>query len=226
MVIFREDMAKIELSQPVLICLYGYPGSGKSYVARNLAQEIQLAQVSADRIRNELFQNPRYDSQENAIVTHLMDYMAEEFLSAGVSLVYDTNALRAAQRRKLRELARKHKSEYMLIWLQVDLDTAFMRTQERDRRTMDDRYAEPQTKSTFDRQLTGMQNPEGEDYLVISGKHTFSTQKNLIINRLYQAGLLGSDDVQHKIAKPELINLVPNHQAGRVDFTRRNITIS
>jgi len=61
---------------------------------------------------------------------------------------------------------------------------------------------------------------------VISGKHTFSTQKSLIINRLYQLGLLGSDDVQHKVTKPELINLVPNPQAGRVDFTRRNITIS
>lgn len=219
-------MAKIILSKPALICLYGYPGSGKSYVARNLADEIQLAQVSADRIRSELFQNPRYDSQENAIVTHLMDYMSEEFLNAGVSMVYDANVLRASQRRRLRELARKHKAAYLLIWIQVDLDTAFARTQDRDRRTTDDKYAEPQTKNSFDRQLSGMQNPDGEDYMVISGKHTFSTQKNLIINRLYQMGLLGSDDVQHRVAKPELINLVPNPQAGRVDLSRRNITIS
>lgn len=219
-------MPKIILSKPVLICLYGYPGSGKTYVARNLANEIQLAQVAADRIRNELFQTPRYDVQENAIVTHLMDYMSEEFLSAGVSIVYDTNALRAAQRRRLRELARKHKAAYLLIWIQVDLDTAFARTQDRDRRTADDKYAEPQTRSTYDRQLSGMQNPQGEDYLVISGKHTFSTQKNLIINRLYQLGLLGSDTLQHSVAKPGLINLVPSPTGGRVDFTRRNITIN
>lgn len=219
-------MAKIHLSKPALICLYGYPGSGKSYVARNLADEIQSAHVSADRIRSELFQSPRYDSQENAIVTHLMDYIAEEFLAAGVSVIYDTNALRSSQRRKLRELAHKHRAQYMLIWLQVDLDTAFARTQDRDRRTMDDKYAEPQTKSTFDRQLSGMQNPEGEDYMVISGKHTFTTQKNQIINRLYQLGLLGSDVVQHKVAKPGLINLVPNPHAGRVDFSRRNISIN
>lgn len=219
-------MPKIILSKPALICLYGYPGSGKTYVARNLANEIQLAQVSADRIRNELFQTPRYDAQENAIVTHLMDYMSEEFLSAGVSMVYDTNALRAVQRRRLRELARKHKAAYLLIWIQVDLDTAFARTQDRDRRTADDKYAEPQTRSTYERQLSGMQNPQGEDYLVISGKHTFSTQKNLIINRLYQLGLLGSDTLQHSVAKPGLINLVPNPTGGRVDFTRRNITIS
>jgi predicted kinase len=218
-------MAKIILAKPTLVCLYGYPGSGKSYVARNLAEEIQLAHVSSDRIRNELFQNPRYDAQENAIVTHLMDYMSEEFLSAGVSMVYDANALRSAQRRRLRELARRHRAEYLLIWLQIDIETAFSRTQERDRRTADDKYSEPQTRSTFERQVSGMQNPEGEDYLVISGKHTFTTQKNSIVNRLYQLGLIGADAVQHSVAKPELINLVPNPHAGRVDLSRRNITI-
>jgi len=219
-------MSKIVLTKPTIICLYGYPGSGKSYVARNLATEIQLAHVSSDRIRNELFQSPRFDPQENAIVNHLMDYMSEEFLTSGVSIVYDTNALRASQRRSLRELARKHRAEYVLIWLQVDLDTAFMRTQQRDRRTADDKYAEPQTRATFDRQVSGMQNPQGEEYLVISGKHNFATQKNAIINRLYQMNLIGSETVQHQVAKPGLVNLIPNPHAGRVDLSRRNITIS
>lgn len=219
-------MSKIVLSKPALICLYGFPGAGKSYVARNLASDVQLANISSDRIRSELFQNPRYDAQENAIVTHLMDYICEEFLSAGVSVVYDTNALRSAQRRKLRELARKHHAEYMLIWIQIDIDSAYSRTQDRDRRTSDDKFAEPQTKSTYDRQLAGMQNPEGEDYIVISGKHTFSTQKSAIINRLYQKGLIGSGIVQHSVAKPELVNLVPNPRANRMDLSRRNITIS
>ncbi|HEX5447893.1 MAG TPA: ATP-binding protein [Candidatus Saccharimonadales bacterium] len=218
-------MAKIELSKPALICLYGFPGSGKSYLARNLAKDFHMANVSSDRIRGELFQNPRYDAQENAIITHLMDYICEEFLDAGVSVIYDTNALRSAQRRKLREMARRQKAQYLLIWLQIDMDTAFSRTQGRDRRTTDDRFAEPQTKATFDRQLSGMQNPEGEDYLVVSGKHTFATQKSAIVNRLYQLGLVGGGIVQHNVAKPELINLVPNPHAGRVDLSRRNINI-
>ena len=219
-------MSKILLSKPTLICLYGFPGSGKSYMARNLTDEIHLASVSSDRIRSELFQTPRYDAQENAIVTHLMNYMAEEFLTAGVSVVYDANALRVGQRRKLRELARKHNSEYLLIWLQVDIDTAFSRTQDRDRRTSDDKYAEPQTKDTFDRQVSAMQNPQAEDYCVISGKHTFSTQKSAIISKLYQMKVVASGTVQHSVAKPGLVNLVPNPMGGRVDLTRRNINIS
>ncbi len=214
-------MAKIILSKPALICFYGFPGSGKSYVARNLADSIQAANVSADRIRNELFQHPRYDAQENAIIGHLMNYMSEEFLAAGVSVVYDSNALRAAQRRNLRELANRHKAKYQLVWLQIDPDTAFARTQDRDKRTSDDKFAQPQTRLTFDKVLSGMQNPQGEDYLVISGKHTFLTQKNAIINKLYNEGLVHTEDVQSNVAVPGLINLVPNPQAGRVDMSRR-----
>ena len=225
-IIYTMSAQKITLSKPVLICLYGFPGSGKSYVARNLADVVQMAHVSGDRIRSELFENPRYDTQENAIVTHLMNYMTHEFLSAGVSVVYDANSLRVAQRRTLRELARTNKADYMLIWLQIDPDTAFARTQERDRRTSDDRYAQPQDNNTFNHILSGMQNPQpGEDYLVISGKHTFTTQKNAVVNRLYQMGLASSDAVQHSVAKPGLVNLVPNPHAGRVDLSRRNIVI-
>jgi len=218
-------MNKVELTKPVLMCLYGYPGAGKTYVARNLAGIVQFAHLNADRLRSELFQSPRFDAQENAIVGHLMNFMCEEFLQAGVSVIYDGNVGRAAQRRTLREAARRHKAEYLLIWLQIDSESAYYRTQNRDKRTLDDKYAQNQTPESFANQLQAMQNPQGEDYLVISGKHSFVTQKNAIISRLYQMGLISSDNVQHQVAKPELINLVPNPHNGRVDLSRRNITI-
>lgn len=219
-------MNKVDLTKPILLCLYGYPGSGKSFVARSLADSMQIAHVSADRIRSELFAAPRYDAQENAIVTHLMNYMTEEFLNAGVSVVYDANALRIAQRRTLRELAHKHNAQYLLIWLQIDPETAFARTQKRDRRTVDDRHSEPQTQLTFDKQISGMQNPKDEQYLVISGKHAFVTQKSAIVSKLYQHGLISSEAVQQNVAKPELINLVPNLHAGQMDLSKRNISVS
>jgi predicted kinase len=219
-------MTKIALTKPVLVCLYGFPGSGKSYLARNLINELHMVNVSADRIRNELFERPRYDAQENAVIAHLMNYMTEEFLSAGVSVVYDSNAVRLGQRRKLKGLAQKHKAEYLLVWLQIDVDSAYERTQDRDRRTNDDKYAEPQTRMSFDNKLNGMQNPQNENYLVVSGKHSFTTQKATIVNRLYQLGLTSSGTMQHSMAKPGLVNLIPNPHSGRVDFSRRNITIN
>jgi predicted kinase len=218
-------MNKVVLSKPILICLYGYPGAGKTYVSRHLAEALHVAHINSDRIRGELFQSPRYDVQENAIINHLMTYMAEEFLSAGVSVIFDSNAMRIAQRRKLKELAKKHHTEFMLVWLQIDPESALYRTQNRDRRTNDDRFAQPHTSESFSEFIRNMQNPLEENYLVISGKHTFATQKSAIVSRLYQMGLVSSDQVQHNVTKPELINLVPNPLAGRVDLSRRNISI-
>jgi predicted kinase len=218
-------MSKVVLTKPILICLYGFPGSGKTYVAHKLTESVQIAHVSADRIRAELFQTPRYDTQENAVISHLMSYMTEEFLNSGVSVIYDAGVPRIAQRRRLRELARHFKAELLLIWLQIDAQSAFARTQNRDRRTSIDKFAQPYTQETFNATIAAMQNPNDEDYLVISGKHNFTTQKGAIINRLYQMGLASSDQVQHNVTKPELINLIPNPLAGRVNLNRRNISI-
>src|SRR3989344_962421 len=218
-------MAKIALNKPVLVSLYGFPGSGKSFVARNLAEQVQMAHVSADRIRSELFAKPRYDKQENAIVAHLMNYMVEEFLGSGLSAVYDANALSAGQRRRLRELAAKHRAAYLLVWLQIDVESAFSRTQQRDKRTTDDKFAQPQTRDSFNRQLATMQNPKEEQYLVVSGKHAFVTQKSAIVNRLYQIGLIPSETVQSNVTKPGLVNLVPSRYTPETETIRRNISV-
>ena len=214
-------------TKPLLIMLYGYPGSGKSYAARQLATNLQAAHVQGERIRSELFDNPRYDKQENDVIVQLMDYMTQEFLSAGVSVIYDTNTLRTAQRHTLREMARKSHAQPLVVWLQIDAESAFLRTQKRDRRKADDRYAPSMDRTTFDSVLSYMQNPSNsEDYVVISGKHVFSTQLSAILKKLQDMSLLHIDDVNTKLAKPELVNLVPNPNAGRVDMNRRrNIVI-
>jgi predicted kinase len=219
-------MNKLELTKPTLILLYGFPGAGKTFLARQLCEDLHAAHVQADRIRYELFEEPRYDDQENEIVDHLMRYMTEEFLAAGLSVVYDMNSARLSQRRSLRDMARKAKSEPFLIWLQIDVESSFMRAAKRDRRKADDRYAMSTDQATFEEQLRQMQNPTNiEDFIVISGKHTYQTQRNAIFKKLYDQGLLTSGSASSKIVKPELVNLIPNPMAGRVDQTRRNIVI-
>lgn len=219
-------MAKIVPVKPLLIQLYGFPGAGKTYFARQLCEHIQAAHVQGDRIRYELFEEPHYDKQENDVITQLMDYMTEEFLSAGLSVVYDTNAMRHSQRHALREMARKAHAQSLLIWLQIDADSSFSRTTQRDRRRSDDKYAAPMDRSTFDNITGHMQNPQTvEDYVVISGKHVFKTQYSAVMKRLHELNLISSNEVASQVAKPGMVNLVPNPTAGRVDLTRRNIMI-
>lgn len=219
-------MSKIVLNKPTMITLYGFPGSGKTFFARQLAEALHAAHVQADRFRFELFEEPRYDKRENQVVNHLAEYMAEEFLNAGVSVIYDVNTLRLAQRRALRDMARKAKAQTLLIWVQIDAESAFDRVAKRDRRKTDDKYAVSMDRTTFDDVTGHMQNPQTvEDYVVVSGKHNFQTQRAAIVKKFYSLSLIESTTATERLVKPELVNLIPHQLRGRVDQTRRNIII-
>jgi predicted kinase len=219
-------MAKVIPAKPLFIMLYGFPGAGKTSFARQLSEHLQAAHVQGDRIRAELFDKPRYDNQENAIITQLTNYMTGEFLSAGISVIYDTNAMRAVQRQQWREMARKVNATPILIWFQIDMESAYARAMKRDRRRADDRFAAPMDRQTFDATVGRMQNPGiSEEYIVVSGKHLFGTQLSATMKRLRELNLIGLDDANGHVAKPGMVNLVPNPASGRVDMSRRNIVI-
>jgi predicted kinase len=185
---------------------------------------MQVAHVHADRIRFELFEEPNYDRQENGIVTQLMQYMTEEFLSAGINVIYDTNAMRRSQRAALREMARKKGAKTILVWFQMDPDTAYERLQKRDRRKADDKFAVDYKKEDFKKFITHMQNPELEDYVVVSGKHTYQSQQTAFFKKLLELGYIQTETVQDKVVMPGLVNLIPRIN-GRADNRRRNISI-
>lgn len=218
-------MAKIYPSKPFLLLFYGYPGAGKTYFARQFCENVQAAHLQADRIRGELFEKPRHDKQENDIVRQLMDYMTEEFLSAGLSVAYDLNAARGKQRRVLYELAYKYGVRPLLIWFQLDQETAFSRNVKRDRRRADDKYAAKWDRTTYDSLIAQMQNPRpNENYAVVSGKHLFNTQQSAVISKLRALGVLGHGDTSSRVIKPGMVNLIPKHQ-NRYESGRRNISI-
>lgn len=220
-------MQKSLITHPVVIYMYGLPGSGKSFIARQLSESLGLAHVSSDRIRYELFEEPRHDKTEHQLVTNLMNFMTEQFLTAGVSVVYDASVSRLADRRALRDITRRFGAKELMVWIQVDAETAFNRSHNRDKRKADDKYAAALEQNTFDQYMRIMQNPQDENYVVVSGKHLFNSQKTTIVRRLLELGVLASTDNEAKIVKPGMVNLVSRAQvqAGRVDHTRRNVII-
>ena len=218
-------MQKITPSKPLLITLYGFPGSGKTNFAKQLANIVSAAHLDSDKLRFELFETPKRTKQEDDIVDNLMKYMANEFLAAGVSVIYDSNAMRLSQRRMLRDMVRKHHGVPLLIWIQIDAESAFGRVAKRDKRKSGGKYALEYDRSGFDDYTAKMQNPAAEDYIVISGKHTFASQKGAVIKRLYDIGAVDSQSATARVIKPGLVNLIPKPNAGRVDLSRRNIII-
>lgn len=220
-------MEKIVPEKPCLILLYGFPGAGKTYFSRQFCEEVQAAHLEEDRIRFELFEKPRYTKQENYALSRIMEYMTGEFLTAGVSVVYDTNAMRLSQRRALREIARRQKAEVLVVWFQLDADTAFIRNYKRDRRRLDDRFAAGYNADQFKELAAHMQQPEPtEDFVVISGKHTYVSQRSGVIKKLSDMRVVRPSAAMHKMIKPELVNLIPNGQRQHHPDGRRSITLN
>lgn len=218
-------MAKLSPLKPLLFLLYGFPGSGKTRFARQLTEHVNCVHVQTDKLQSELFGNSNDAPKDIALVKRLTNYMTEQFLSSGVSVIYDEGVERFGKRQALRTIARKHKAEPVLIWLQTDAESAYARIEQRDKRRPDDRYAKKYTRSSFNEVAASMQNPKNEEFIVISGKHAFSAQKNAVVRRLLEKGLILNTTAQSNFAKPGMINLVPQVNQGRVDLSRRNITI-
>ena len=193
---------------PVIYMTLGHPGSGKTFFARQYAAEAGLPLIDTERLRNELFEEPSYNSDEDQVVTSLSDYMLEQFLSAGLSVVVDGMNSTRARRHSLREMARRHKANPLVIWIQTDVNTCFERARKRDRRNPHDKYARELSSGDFERESARVKPPQHEDYVVISGKHVFRNQMNVVARKLNAMG--------RELKKPKPVTL-----GGRVDLSRR-----
>jgi len=215
---------KVTPNKPFLMLLYGYPGSGKTTFAQQFTDDVHCVHLHADRLFSEL--QDQTGMGDGKVANYTLEYIAKELLRSGISVVLDVSVIRKSIRSKLREAAKQSKASPVLVWLQIDPESAYTRTQSRDRRRSEDKYAHDYDVHGFETELNNSQNPENEDYVVISGKHTYHTQSRAVIKKLYNLGILTPEQASSNIAKPELVNLVPKQFGpGRVDMSRRNISI-
>ncbi len=212
-------MSKVIIAKPIIIQLFGYPGSGKTNFATELANATNLVHLYAEKISQEFFGKPYADNKQNT--DKLVTMLAEEFLGAGLGVILDVDSSKARERKKVREFAIKNKAKSLVVWFQLDQETAFSRKSRIDRRKSENKYETTISYSDFMDNIKAMQNPINEDYVVVSGKHTFRTQKAAILKRLFDLGITGHAETQANLVKPGLVNLVPQANLGG----SRNISI-
>ena len=89
----------------VLVMLVGRPASGKSYVARLLAERLGYELIQTDALRRMLFPRPRYTPAESRAVYAEAHHRIQRALRTGRSAIFDATNLRERPRRLVYRIA-------------------------------------------------------------------------------------------------------------------------
>src|SRR4051794_29948632 len=91
--------------RPVLVMMSGLPGSGKSFVGRQIARDLPAVIVENDSLRRKLFEQRKYSDAENRQVYRAAANRIREAVQVGDDIVFDATNLTEAARKGILKLA-------------------------------------------------------------------------------------------------------------------------
>lgn len=177
-------MKALSLARPLLIFIVGLPGAGKSYFARHFSDTFGAPLASADTLRFELFDKPSFSQNEYGLIKRLLERQLLELLKTKNTVLIDGVCNTRQERTGLEQLASQHGYGTLTVWVQTDEPTAKARSLQRNPKRPGDEFNSRLNAEQFETLAKRFAQPTREDYVVISGKHTYTTQAKMVLRKL------------------------------------------
>lgn len=149
------------MNKPKLYLFVGYPGAGKTTVARLIADATNAVHIWTDQERHAMFGKATHAEEESNKLYEHLNNRVDRLLSEGKSVIFDTNFNFRSDRKYLADIAAKHHAETVIVWMTTPKEVA-------KRRALDvthhkhNGYDEVMSAKTFESLSNHLEEP-GED---------------------------------------------------------------
>ena len=160
-------MKSLSVEPPHAIITVGIAGSGKTFFASKFAETFKAPYIQQEHIE-------KYTTGE-AGTQEIINTMIEQTVRTKQSIVIDVDTSSRASRTSLAKYLRHAGYTPLFVWVQTDKETAGHRTIKRKKITV----------SEYEQQVKNFSAPHAVEHaLVVSGKHTYSSQAKIILKKL------------------------------------------
>lgn len=173
--------------QQTLFLMLGYPGAGKTTVAKIVHKLTGAEHLWADHVRRKMYQQPSYSHLENMhLYTHLND-LTNELLADGKSVIFDTNFNFYSDRKHLGEIASKQNAQVIIVWVKADKKLAKQRATVDAHLQKHTRVLGNMPIKQFDRISNNLELPRADEKVIeLDGT---KIDDDYVSQKLYEAGI-------------------------------------
>ncbi len=121
-------------ASPVIIVVSGLPGTGKTFLCRQLAERLPYVILESDALRKQLFPKPDYTAAESAYLFRAIHQIIEGLLQKGVSIILDATNLEERHRESIYKIAERFKARLILVSVEAPPELVRKRLKSRMKR--------------------------------------------------------------------------------------------
>lgn len=153
-------------ANPVLVMLSGLPGTGKSHLARLLADVLPFVVVESDQVRKILFPECSYSGEESKWVHQTCHALMERLLQKGVRVIYDATNLHERHREQVYRMTDGNQVKLIIVKVVAPEPVASGRLRSRDEASSGDKDISDADLGVY-RRMSRQVDPIGRNHVVV-----------------------------------------------------------